>query len=52
VDSKGNKVTASNVDFSEIVKRAYEKGLTENELTIDQLMTDLKAELRNLVAGY
>ncbi|MCM3763946.1 hypothetical protein [Neobacillus niacini] len=51
MESKGNNITRTSVEFSEIVKKAYEKGLTEDKLTIDQLMADLKAELKHLVAG-
>ncbi|MDR4949935.1 hypothetical protein [Neobacillus cucumis] len=37
------------VDFSQIVKKAYEKGMNETELTLEKLIEDLKADLRNLV---
>lgn len=44
------KENSSNViDFSEIVKKAYNKGLNEQELTLDKLMEDLKADLKSLV---
>jgi hypothetical protein len=46
------KNSTTNVDFSEIIKRAYEKGLSEDGLTLEQLMADLKEELRDLMAGY
>ncbi len=38
-------------DFSEIVKKAYDRGLNENEITLEKLMEDLKADLKNLVAA-
>jgi hypothetical protein len=46
------KNSTTDVDFSEIIKRAYEKGLSEDGLTLEQLMADLKEELRGLMAGY
>ncbi|WML29813.1 hypothetical protein RCG24_18160 [Neobacillus sp. OS1-32] len=47
-DSKKNPDIAA---FSEIVKKAYDKGRNETELTLEQLMEDLKADLRNLLIG-
>lgn len=42
----------SNVaDFSEIVKKAYDKGTNENEITLEKLMEVLKADLKNLMVG-
>ncbi|MFC4802555.1 hypothetical protein ACFPA1_24915 [Neobacillus sp. GCM10023253] len=37
-------------DFSEIVKRAYDKAMQENEISLNQLIEDLKEDLRHLVA--
>ncbi|MCM3728953.1 hypothetical protein M3226_25255 [Neobacillus cucumis] len=37
------------IDFSQIVKKAYEKGENETELTLEKLMEDLKADLKQLV---
>ncbi|WP_180960438.1 hypothetical protein [Neobacillus cucumis] len=37
------------VDFSEIVKKAYEKGVNENEITLEKLIEDIEADLRQLV---
>ncbi|WML58609.1 hypothetical protein [Neobacillus sp. PS2-9] len=41
--------SANTVDFSEIVKKAYDKGVNENEITLEKLMEELKADLRHLV---
>jgi hypothetical protein len=49
VDNLGEKATTI---FDEIVKKAYEKGMTEENLTLDQLITDLKADLKNIVTRY
>ncbi|WP_187373142.1 hypothetical protein [Bacillus rubiinfantis] len=38
-------------EFTAIMKKAYDKGRTETELTLEQLMEDLKADLKNLVVG-
>lgn len=35
--------------FTAIVKKAYDKGRNETELTLEELMEDLKTDLRNLV---
>ncbi|ULT56681.1 hypothetical protein L1999_27220 [Neobacillus drentensis] len=37
------------VDFSQIVKKAYEKGENETEITLDKLIEELKADLKQLV---
>ncbi|MFP5114131.1 hypothetical protein ACSU64_17360 [Bacillaceae bacterium C204] len=43
---------SSNVaNFSEIVRRAYETGVNENEITVEKLLADLKADLKNLMVG-
>ena len=43
---------SSNVaKFSEIVRRAYETGVNENEITVEKLLADLKADLKNLMVG-
>lgn len=41
--------SANTVDFSEIVKKAYDKGVNENEITLEKLMEELKADLKQLV---
>ncbi|MBT2701006.1 hypothetical protein J7E79_27310 [Bacillus sp. ISL-40] len=41
----------SNVsNFSEIVRRAYETGKNENGITLEKLIADLTADLKNLMA--
>ncbi len=45
------KHNPENAAFVAIVKKAYEKGRNETELTLDQLMEDLKADLKNIVIG-
>jgi len=37
------------VDFSQIVKKAYEIGESETELTLEKWIEDLKADLKQLV---
>jgi hypothetical protein len=32
-----------------IVKKAYEKGLNESEITLEKLIEDLKIDLRNMM---
>ncbi|MBS4212672.1 MULTISPECIES: hypothetical protein [Neobacillus] len=37
-------------DFSEIVKKTYDKAMQEKEISLNQLIEDLKEDLRHLVA--
>ncbi|MDQ6595019.1 hypothetical protein [Bacillus salipaludis] len=34
--------------FSEIIKNAYEKGITDRNLTVHKLLKDLETELKNM----
>lgn len=43
------KEHASGIDFSEIVKKAYEKGHNEEGITISKLIEELKLDLKNLI---
>jgi hypothetical protein len=45
--SKGNN--SKQADFSQIVKKAYEKGVNENEMTLEKIMEELKADLKNMM---
>lgn len=48
LDTEVNK--SSNIaDFQEIVKKAYEKGVNEHEMTLEKLIEDIKADLKNLM---
>jgi hypothetical protein len=38
-------------NFSELVKKAYETGKNENGITLEKLIADLEADLKNLMAG-
>lgn len=51
LDSSELKKNSTTADFSEIIKRAYEKGMNENEMTLDQIIKDLKDELKPLLFG-
>ena len=37
------------VDFLRIVKKAYDKGTNEHEITLEKLVDDIEADLRKLV---
>ncbi|WP_190284768.1 hypothetical protein [Bacillus sp. S3] len=44
------KKNGSNItDFSEIMKKAYDKGISETEITLEKMMEELTADLRQLV---
>lgn len=32
-------------DFSEIIKRAYEKGISDGTITVEKLIEDIKSDL-------
>ncbi|WP_251552256.1 hypothetical protein [Neobacillus muris] len=39
------------VDFSEILRKAYEKALHDPEVTMEQLIEDLKNDLQHLMVS-
>lgn len=45
--AKGNG--SKQVDFSAIVKKAYERGLTENEMTLEKILAELKSDLKSII---
>jgi hypothetical protein len=51
VDRTANTTNPRGANFSEIVRKAYETGLNENEITLEKLIADLKADLKNLMVG-
>lgn len=46
MDRSNNSIQAN---FAEIVKKAYERGLKEDEVTVLKLIEELKADLKQLV---
>ncbi|WML41560.1 hypothetical protein RCG19_07890 [Neobacillus sp. OS1-2] len=46
-NAKGKSLNSA--DFSEIVKKAYDKGVNETEMTLEKLLEDIKADLKQLV---
>jgi hypothetical protein len=49
VSAKSKGSNAKQVDFTRIVKKAYEKGINENEITLEKIMEELKADLKNMM---
>ncbi|CAH2716755.1 hypothetical protein BACCIP111895_03943 [Neobacillus rhizosphaerae] len=49
MEQDGKENSSNVIDFSEIVKKAYDKGMNENELTLEKLMEELKMDLKSLV---
>lgn len=47
--NRETKNSANIADFSQIVKKAYDKGENESEITLEKLIEDIKADLRQLV---
>lgn len=37
------------VNFTEIVKKAYDRGLKESDLTLEKLLEEIEANLKNIV---
>jgi hypothetical protein len=48
VNSNKKELISVPVEFSEILKKAYEKGSTEVGMTISQLIEELKIDLKNM----
>ncbi|MEH6993728.1 hypothetical protein V7075_13600 [Neobacillus drentensis] len=49
MNTKKKCSSSKQVNFSMIVKKAYEKGLNESEITLEKLIEDLKIDLRNMM---
>lgn len=45
-DSSSNSVKD---DFSKIVKKAYELGINDKEITVQKIIEDLKQDLRQII---
>jgi hypothetical protein len=43
------KEHTSSTNFSEIVKKAYEKGRNEDDITLSKLIEELKLDLKNMM---
>jgi hypothetical protein len=51
VDRTEEDHSTNMANFSELVKKAYEAGKNENGITLEKLIADLEADLKNLMAG-
>ncbi|MEH7356270.1 hypothetical protein V7150_22405 [Neobacillus drentensis] len=49
MNREAKKSSSNTADFSEIVKNAYDKGINETEITLEKLLEDIKADLRQIV---
>ncbi|NEX78195.1 hypothetical protein G4Z05_04725 [Bacillus thermocopriae] len=49
MDQKQGKTSPVIADFAEILKKAYEKGMNEAEITVEKLIEELKADLKHLL---
>jgi hypothetical protein len=49
LDQKQGKTSPAIADFAEILKKAYEKGMNEAEITVEKLIEELKADLKHLL---
>ncbi|WP_175384496.1 hypothetical protein [Bacillus sp. FJAT-27225] len=45
---KGKSVEEGQLLFFEILKKAYEKGVTETEMTTRKMIEELKLDLKNM----
>ncbi|MGM0901313.1 MAG: hypothetical protein ACQEXB_09485 [Bacillota bacterium] len=36
-------------EFFDLLKRTYEKGMTEKEMTVERLLEDLKVDIRRVI---
>ena len=37
-------------EFFDLLKRTYEKGMSEKEITVERLLEDLKIDIRRVIA--
>lgn len=37
-------------EFFDLLKRTYEKGMNEKEITVERLLEDLKVDIRRVIA--
>ncbi len=37
-------------EFFDLLKRTYEKGMNEKEMTVERLLEDLKVDIRRVIA--
>ena len=49
MEQEGKKNSSNIADLSEIIKKAYDKGMNETEITLEKLIEDIKADLEQLV---
>ncbi|MFH7818897.1 hypothetical protein [Neobacillus thermocopriae] len=49
MDQKQGKTSPVIADFAEILKKAYEKGMNEAEITVEKLIEELKVDLKHLL---
>ena len=49
MEQEGKKNSSNIAVFSEIIKKAYDKGMNETEITLEKLIEDIKADLEQLV---
>ena len=47
--AKAKDNSSNQVDFSMIVKKAYERGHNENEMTLEKIINELKTDLKNMM---
>jgi hypothetical protein len=51
LSAKSKSNNSKQADFTRIVKKAYEKGVNENEMTLEKIMEELKADLKNMMVN-
>ncbi|WP_158332811.1 hypothetical protein [Neobacillus sedimentimangrovi] len=49
MNHKQERTNQANDEFTKIVKKAYEKGVNETEMTVEKLLEDLKTDLKQIV---
>jgi membrane-anchored protein YejM (alkaline phosphatase superfamily) len=49
VTGKAQSKSSKQADFTRIVKKAYEKGVNENEITLEKILEELKTDLKNMM---
>ncbi|MBY0097336.1 hypothetical protein [Mesobacillus maritimus] len=50
MNSEMSELSEKQDEFFDLLKRTYEKGITEKEMTVERLLEDLKIDIRRVIA--
>ena len=50
LDKEMSDISGKQDEFFDVLKRTYEKGMSEKEITVERLLEDLKIDIRRVIA--